>query len=85
MVTICPLRDRCLGKTSGTAPWSSATSYRFAKPAARATDPRFPTTHVDTNAIEGTQSELVRGAWLREARYRGLAKPNCKTILLGAA
>ena len=31
------------------------------------------------NAIEGTQSELVRAHGLRRARYRGLAKANSKT------
>jgi IS5 family transposase len=37
------------------------------------------------NAIEGTQSELVRGHGLRRARYRGLAKVKLQNHFIGAA
>ena len=37
------------------------------------------------NAIEGTQSELVRGHGLRRARYRGLAKVKLQNYFIGAA
>ncbi len=37
------------------------------------------------NAIEGTQSELVRAHGLRRARYRGLAKTRLQNYLAGAA
>jgi transposase len=37
------------------------------------------------NAIEGTQSELVRAHGLRRARYRGLAKMKLQSYLAGAA
>jgi IS5 family transposase len=37
------------------------------------------------NAIEGTQSELVRGHGLRHARYRGLAKTKLQSYFTGAA
>jgi len=37
------------------------------------------------NAIEGTQSELVRGHGLRNARYRGLAKAKLQNYFTGAA
>lgn len=37
------------------------------------------------NAIEGTQSELVRGYGMRQARYRGLAKVRLQNYLIGAA
>lgn len=37
------------------------------------------------NAIEGTQSELVRGYGLRQARYRGQAKVRLQNYLIGAA
>lgn len=37
------------------------------------------------NAIEGTQSELVRGHGLRHARYRGLAKVRLQNYFIGAA
>jgi transposase len=37
------------------------------------------------NAIEGTQSELVRGHGLRQARYRGLSKVKLQNYFIGAA
>ena len=37
------------------------------------------------NAIEGTQSELVRGHDMRHARYRGLAKTQLQNYFTGAA
>lgn len=37
------------------------------------------------NAIEGTQSELVRGHGLRQARYRGLIKVRVQNHFIGAA
>jgi hypothetical protein len=37
------------------------------------------------NAIEGTQSELVRGHGLRHARYRGLAQCKLQNYFIGAA
>jgi transposase len=37
------------------------------------------------NAIEGTQSELVRAHGLRHARYRGLLKAKLQNYFIGAA
>ncbi len=37
------------------------------------------------NGIEGTQSELVRGYGLRQARYRGVAKVRIQNYMIGAA
>jgi len=37
------------------------------------------------NAIEGTQSELVRAHGLRHTRYRGLAKARLQNYFIGAA
>ena len=37
------------------------------------------------NAIEGTQSELVRAHGLRRARYRDLAKAKLQNYFIGAA
>ena len=37
------------------------------------------------NAIEGTQSELVRVHGLRRARYRGLPKAKLQNYFIGAA
>ena len=37
------------------------------------------------NALEGTQSELVRAHGLRHARYRGLTKVRLQNYMIGAA
>jgi hypothetical protein len=37
------------------------------------------------NAIEGTQSELVRAHGMRHARYRGLPKARLQNYFIGAA
>jgi len=37
------------------------------------------------NGIEGTQSELVRGYGLRQARYRGRSKVRLQNCFIGAA
>ena len=37
------------------------------------------------NAVEGTQSELVRAHGLRRARYRGEAKVRLQNYFIGAA
>jgi transposase len=45
----------------------------------------FKTRLKHRNAIEGTQSELVRAHGLRRARYRGLAKARLQNYFAGAA
>jgi len=45
----------------------------------------FKTRLKHRNAIEGTQSELVRAHGLRRARYRGLAKTKLQNYFIGAA
>lgn len=47
--------------------------------------PEFAQRMRQRNAIEGTQSELVRAHGLRRARYRGRAKVNLQNQLIGAA
>jgi Transposase DDE domain/Transposase domain (DUF772) len=47
--------------------------------------PAFKQRMKHRNAIEGTQSELVRGHGLRHARYRGLAKVKLQNYFIGAA
>jgi IS5 family transposase len=47
--------------------------------------PEFEQKKRRRNAIEGTQSELVRGHGMRRARYRGLAKVSLQNYLIGAA
>lgn len=46
---------------------------------------RFKQRMKHRNAIEGTQSELVRAHGLRRARYRGLAKARLQNYFAGAA
>jgi hypothetical protein len=47
--------------------------------------PAFQERMKHRNAIEGTQSELVRAHGLRRARYRGLAKVKLQNYFIGAA
>jgi hypothetical protein len=47
--------------------------------------PAFKQRMKHRNAIEGTQSELVRAHGLRHARYRGLAKVKLQNYFIGAA
>jgi transposase len=47
--------------------------------------PEFEQKKRRRNAIEGTQSELVRGHGMRRARYRGLLKVRLQNYLIGAA
>jgi hypothetical protein len=47
--------------------------------------PAFQQRMKHRNAIEGTQSELVRGHGMRQARYRGLAKTQLQNYFTGAA
>lgn len=47
--------------------------------------PAFQQRMKHRNAIEGTQSELVRAHGLRRARYRGLAKVKLQNYFIGAA
>ena len=47
--------------------------------------PEFREVMKKRNAIEGTQSELVRAHGARRARYRGLGKVKLQFYLIGAA
>jgi hypothetical protein len=47
--------------------------------------PKFKEAMRNRNAIEGTQSELVRAHGARRARYRGLGKVRLQFHLMGAA
>ena len=82
----CPLRDRCLGKdqrhrTLVVGEHHSALQARRQEQQS----PAFKARMNHRNAIEGTQSELVRGHGLRHARYRGLAKVKLQNYFIGAA
>ena len=84
--TDCPLRERCLGpgqvhKTILVGEYHSALQARRLEQKTEAFQERMH----HRNAIEGTQSELVRAHGLRRARYRGLARVTLQNYLVGAA
>jgi hypothetical protein len=82
----CPLRAQCLGKdqrhrTLLVGEHHTALQARRKEQQTQA----FQQEMKHRNAIEGTQSELVRGHGLRRARYRGLSKVRLQNYFIGAA
>jgi transposase len=82
----CPLRGQCLGakqhhRTVEVGEHHSALQARRQEQQTEAFRQRMK----HRNAIEGTQSELVRAHGLRRARYRGLAKVRLQNYFIGAA
>ena len=82
----CPLRERCLGpeqthKTILVGEHHSALQSRRLEQKSESFQQRMR----HRNAIEGTQSELVRAHGLRRARYRSLKKVRLQNYLIGAA
>jgi hypothetical protein len=82
----CPLRDKCLGQDQRhrTLVVGEHHSALQARRQEQRTD-AFKQQMKHRNAIEGTQSELVRAHGLRRARYRGLAKVRLQSYFTGAA
>jgi IS5 family transposase len=82
----CPLRNRCVGKGQDHRTIVVGEHHNFLQE--RRQEQRTDEFKLKTrrrNAIEGTQSELVRAHGLRRARYRGLAKMKLQSYLSGAA
>lgn len=82
----CLLRGQCLGK--GQRHRSLVVGEHHTLLQTRRQEqqtPAFQQRMKHRNAIEGTQSELVRGHGLRHARYRGLAKVRLQNYFIGAA
>lgn len=82
----CSLRDQCLGKdqrhrTLVVGEHHTALQARRLEQQTQAFKARMK----HRNAIEGTQSELVRAHGLRRARYRGLPKARLQNYFIGAA
>jgi len=82
----CPLRSQCLGKdqrhrTLVVGEHHTALQARRQEEHTEA----FQQKMKHRNAIEGTQSELVRGHGLRRARSRGLGKVRLQNYFIGAA
>jgi hypothetical protein len=82
----CPLREQCLGKDQRhrTVVVGEHHTHLQARRQEQRTQ-EFKKKAKARNAIEGTQSELVRGHGLRRARYRGLPKMRLQNYLIGAA
>jgi hypothetical protein len=82
----CPRRQQCLGKDQRhrTIVVGEHHSALQARRQEQQTD-AFKERMKHRNAIEGTQSELVRGHGLRQAKYRGLAKVKLQNYFIGAA
>jgi hypothetical protein len=82
----CPMRERCVGE--GQRHRTVVVGENHTPLQARRREQKteaFRTQARLRNAIEGTQSELVRAHGLRRARYRGLAKVRLQSYLTGAA
>jgi hypothetical protein len=82
----CPLREQCVsaGQDHRTFVVGELHSLLQDRRREMQTDAFKQEMH-QRNGIEGTQSELVRGYGLRQARYRGLAKVRLQNYLIGAA
>lgn len=82
----CPRRDQCLGQDQRhrTVVVGEHHTVLQARRQEQQTE-AFQARMKQRNAIEGTQSELVRGHGLRRARYRGLAKAGLQNYFIGAA
>jgi hypothetical protein len=82
----CPLREQCLGK--GQRHRTITVGQYHAHLQARRQEQRTEAFKIKAqrrNAIEGTQSELVRAHGLRRARYLGLAKARLQSYFAAAA
>lgn len=84
--SICPLQSKCvtIGQTHRTCVVGELHSLLQERRREMKTDAFKQEMH-RRNGIEGTQSELVRGYGLRQARYRGQAKVRLQNYLIGAA
>lgn len=82
----CPLRPQCLkpGQPHRTLAVGEHHSILQQRRQEQQTE-AFKARMKHRNAIEGTQSELVRAHGLRRARYRGLPKAKLQNYLAGAA
>lgn len=82
----CPLKDQCVspGQDHRTLCVSQNHTVLQERRREQKTE-EFAQRMRQRNAIEGTQSELVRGHDMRQARYRGLPKVRLQNYLIGAA
>lgn len=82
----CPLKDQCVNPTQKHRTLVVGEHHTVLQERRREQQTAaFQKKSQRRNAIEGTQSELVRAHGLRQARYRGLKKVRLQNYLSGAA
>jgi hypothetical protein len=82
----CPLRDQCRGENQTHRTIVVGEHHMLLQDRRRQMQTQaFQEDMHHRNAIEGSQSELVRGYGLRRARYRGRPKVRLQNYLIGAA
>jgi transposase len=82
----CPLRPKCISPEQTSRTLAIGPNHELLQARRREqTTPEFAARCRHRNALEGTQSELVRGHGLRRARYRGLEKVCLQNYFIGAA
>jgi transposase len=82
----CPLKEQCVGPTQKHRTLVVGEHHTILQERRREQQTaEFQKKSQRRNAIEGTQSELVRAHELRHARYRGLKKVRLQNYLAGAA
>jgi transposase len=82
----CPLREQCLGKDQRHRTIVVGEHHTLLQARRREQQTEaFKLRARRRNAIEGTQSELVRAHGLRRARYRGLSNVRLQNYFIGAA
>jgi len=82
----CPLKDQCVGKNQRHRTLVVGEHYEYLQQRRREQQTaEFQEKMHQRNAIEGTQSELVRAHGMRQARYRGLPQVRLQNYLIGAA
>jgi transposase len=82
----CPLRAQCLGKDQRHRTLVVGEHHEWLQARRREqTTEAFAAEKNKRNAVEGTQSEMVRGHGARAARYRGLPKMRLQNYFIGAA
>jgi len=83
---VCPLRAQCVGAGQDHRTFVVGELHSLLQERRREMQTEaFKQEMHRRNGIEGTQSELVRGYGLRQARYRGFAKVRLQNYLIGAA
>lgn len=82
----CPLRAQCFSPEQKSRTLAIGPNHELLQARRREqTTPQFRQRCQNRNALEGTQSELVRAHGLRKARYRGLQKVSLQNYFIGAA